>query len=79
MRKVGDKIKIRSKEWIESQDKDVFNIFMAGPIAMVEPQFKYSGKEATIVRVNDYIIILDIDDGKWLWSDEMFEPEVNNG
>ena len=77
MRKAGDKVKIRSLEWIKSQNKDIFNIFMAGPVAMVEPQFKYAGMVATITKVNDYVIILDIDDGKWLWSDEMLEEEIN--
>lgn len=77
MRKAGDRVKIRSREWIDEQNKDEFGVFMAGHVAMVEPQFQYAGKEATIIRTNGEIIILDIDDGKWLWSNEMFEEEIN--
>ena len=78
MRKAGDKVKIRSLEWIDAQNRDEFDTFMVGSIAMVEPQFKYAGMEATIIRTNGEIIILDIDDGKWLWSNEMLE-ETKDG
>ena len=77
MRKAGDRVKIRSKEWIDEQNKDGAVFFMAGDIVMVESMFQYAGREATIVRVGDYAIILDIDDGVWLWSDEMFEGGIN--
>lgn len=77
MRNAGDKVKIRSREWIDAQNKDEFGVFMAGNVAMVEPQYKYAGMEATITKVNGEIILLDIDDGKWLWSNEMFEEEIN--
>lgn len=79
MRKAGDRVKIRSKEWIDEQNKDELDTFMAGKVAMVEPMFQYAGREATITHVDDYVLILDIDDGVWLWSEEMLEPEVNNG
>lgn len=77
MRKAGDKVKIRSKEWIDEQNKDEFDTFMVGSIAMVEPQFKYAGMEATIIKVKGDIILLDIDSGNWLWSEEMLEEEIN--
>lgn len=77
MRNAGDKVKIRSIEWINEQNKDYFGAFMAGPIAMVEQQFKYAGMEATITKISGDVMLLDIDNGKWLWSNEMLEEEIN--
>lgn len=77
MHRASDKVKIRSKEWIDSQNKDNFNAFMAGPVAMIGPQFKYAGMDAIITKINGNVILLDVDNGKWMWSEEMLEEEIN--
>lgn len=71
--KVGDKVKIREDLEIDRRyNKCLF----------IEDMEKYKGKIATITRVtttrhdnfgkiSDYDI--DIDDGDWCWTDDMFE------
>lgn len=75
MYKVGDKVKIREDLEIDRRyNKCLF----------IEDMEKYKGKIATITRVtttqhdnfgkiSDYDI--DIDDGDWCWTDDMFEDE----
>lgn len=75
--KVGDRVRIKSKAWYEDNKDDDF-----GEITTVEPVFvsgmsKYCGRIATIVKIckgNAYYI--DIDSGRYYWSDEMFEETL---
>ena len=66
--RIGDKVKIRSSEWLE---------FNGGFIFFTFPMFKYCGKEATIVNVSSKcginLYTLDIDDGEHYWQNFMFE------
>ena len=80
--RVGDKVHIKSKEWYNNfsdcygciSDEIVsfgFNIYMSrrcgmvGTITNVQSAI-YHGKE-----INEYR--LDIDNGEWKWSEDMFE------
>lgn len=89
MRKVGDKVKIRSKEWIDAQPKSGAwggSIVFEKDIMLPE-MFRLAGMEATItdvreaelygVEYQEYSIDIDGHDNSWL--DEMFEPEEVNG
>lgn len=70
--KVGDKVRIKSKEWYEENrntygdvdnDSAVFNSSMA----------KYCGKEATIICIKTDEYYIDIDGRTWKWVDWMFD------
>ena len=71
--KVGDKVRIKSKDWYE-KNRDysgyiwlqlaVFNYLMA----------KHCGEIATITEIwEDSIYNIDIDKYNFSWTDEMFE------
>lgn len=68
---VGDKVRIR---------EDLSPMQDYGRITYVRPMNKYRGCNATIVGKGTISYHLDIDDGKWNWSAEMFCPsKVFNG
>lgn len=64
--KVGDKVRIKPKEWFERK-------------GCPEDLAEYSGKSATVVHVNDFhgYYELDIDDRRYRWSEYMFEKETD--
>jgi hypothetical protein len=72
-------VRIRPKEWIDKQDKDIGGsidrpmksaVFSSGMSI-------YAGKTAEITRINNNCCKLDIDDGSWIWQDWMFDPDYN--
>lgn len=71
--KVGDKVKIKSKEWYNAnKDKD-------GDITKLSPTFvesmaAFCGCIATVRHVNKTYCYLDIDRGDFGWSFEALEP-----
>lgn len=75
--KVGDKVRIKSKDWYEkNKDEDgyiglpldVFNYLMA----------KHCGEIATITEIlEDSVYKIDIDKFNFNWSDEMFEEDFD--
>jgi hypothetical protein len=69
--KTGDMVRIRSKEWIDAQEKSI-----RGNIhTFVESMFKYAGKIARIMRFEFDGYRLDVDDSDWIWRDFMFDPD----
>lgn len=69
--KPGDLVKIRN-DLIpgEYYGEDIFSSGM----------HQYAGKIATIIGVDtkSYIsYIIDLDNGEWIWTDKMFENEIN--
>jgi len=91
MRKVGDRVKIRSKEWIDAQPKDEYgniiieNSVMGSWIFMIPGMFEFAGQESTITKIVEWMgdpdkrYKIDIDNSNCSWVDEMFEPEEVNG
>ena len=65
--KVGDKVKIR-------EDLIVDNVY--GSDSFAEEMAQYKGKTATITDVYCDKYEIDLDDGDWCWTDEMFEDGV---
>jgi hypothetical protein len=61
--KLGDTITIRN-------DLTIREIY--GTETFENPMHQYCGKTATITRVGEYTYSLDIDNGAWYWTDEMF-------
>lgn len=71
--KVGDKVRIKSKEWYE-ENKDEDGDVQCGETLFVDSMARYCGNTATITSV-DRIYRLDIDES-WEWTDEMFEDST---
>ena len=66
--KVGDKVKIR-------EDLVVDNVY--GVDSFVDEMKKYKGRTAIITGVSDRYQI-DINNGEWFWTDEMFEDDTED-
>lgn len=77
--KVGDKVKIKSKDWYLN-NKDGFGSVHLKKDIFVDSMAVYCGMEAKIVGFDDggdeYII--DIDDREWSWTDEMFDDSTSH-
>lgn len=67
--KVGDKVKIR-------EDLIVGNEYGADDFA--EEMELYKGGIATITDIYNNKYFIDVDDGEWHWTDEMFEDIVKD-
>jgi hypothetical protein len=76
--KVGDTVRIQSQEWVEAQEKDNNGDidFLHAP-TFFSAMFRYAGKIAKIAKVYDSsdCYRLDVDNGKCLWTDQMFDPD----
>lgn len=72
--KIGDKVKIKSINWYNTNKQKYGEIeFANNDTAFVEPMSQYCGKLATITKVNNSTYSIDIDNNKFFWTDEMFE------
>lgn len=73
--KIGDKVRIKSREWYDNNEgKDADGDILCGGIYFDHDMRPYCGKSATITDVAGTYSI-DIDNGKWSWTDEMFEDD----
>lgn len=72
--KVGDKVRIKSKEWYE-KNKNRAGDILCGGMFFVGDMDCYCGKIATITEAN-VTYKIDIDDHEFSWTDEMFEDEA---
>lgn len=75
--KIGDKVKIKSLEWYNSLKKDSDNDVYLEECDnyIAEGMIDYLGKTAIIECVDSNQYWIDLDNGKWRWTDEMFEDE----
>lgn len=71
--KVGDRVRIKSREWYEN-NKNICGDIFCGDTLFLSAMHRYCGNVATITSVGG-IYRLDIDNSKWGWSDEMFEDD----
>lgn len=71
--KVGDKVTIKSLEWYDMNHDGLGEVPLKGDIYFAQEMSKYCGMTATIMEIQIGCYMLDIDKGKWVWSDEMFE------
>jgi hypothetical protein len=83
--KVGDRVRIRSKEWIDTQPKNRFRSIDHGIYCLSIDMQDYAGKDAYITRVNNlgssygggFSYSLSTDDGCYNWESWMFEDKGN--
>lgn len=75
--KVGDKVRIKSREWYE-KNKDENDEIKGNAAYFVSYMAIYCGKTATITEINcaNCIYHIDLDDDEWVWTDGMFEDET---
>lgn len=71
--KVGDKVRVKSKEWWDAQQKDEFYSVQCGENVFTKDMEKYCGLEAEIKFSGKHSYYLDIDNRKYCWTDEMLE------
>lgn len=77
-RKVGSVVRIKSHEWYD-KNKNIYGSFEAGDEVFVLEMSTHCGKLATVTKIlgNKYYC-LDVDEGSYSWTDEMFEDEISN-
>lgn len=71
--KVGDKVRAKSKEWWDAQQKGAFYSVQCGKNVFTRDMVEYCGLEAEIKFSCKYSYSLDIDNRKYCWTDEMLE------
>lgn len=78
---LGQKVVIKSLDWYNSNKNEQTGIVELMTDFFVEDMSEYCGKTATIVAVDgegegSNINRIDLDNGDWNWTYEMFEPEM---
>ena len=79
--KVGDKVRVHTKEWFEKNcNKNCNGNFKHenNDNAVVSDMIKFCGQEVTIDHIDMDNYIISEDDGLWRWQDWMFEDMNNN-
>ena len=67
-------VTIKSLEWYDKNADEYGDIVLDdGNITFILDMSKYCGKIATIINRSNGYYALDIDEGTWDWSNEMFE------
>lgn len=80
---VGDKVRIKSKEWYEANKDSQGNITTLA--SFTQSMAVFCGRKANIVEIDEGTYRLDIDNGRFFWDDEMFEdvqpekPTISTG
>ena len=69
--KVGERVRIRSKEWFDKEFKKLRFIVMGANLT--KEHRTYCGHEATITHAAPWGYRIDIDEGRYFWDDFMFE------
>lgn len=72
--KVGDKVRVKSKDWYD-ENKDIYGNVSVKHYFTTEMS-KWCGKEVIIEEVIDDLYRIKNDENKWSWSDEMFEDGI---
>lgn len=75
--KVGDKVRIKSREWYDKNKGDDGDVDV--PCGFTKEMSDLCGKDAVITLVYKRFYVINIDNGEFRWSDEMFEDsELDN-
>ena len=75
--KEGDTVRIRSKEWMDAQEKnDLGSIVGKEKFVLSIRMMEFAGKPAKItVCCENGSFHLDIDGGRFYWEEWMFDPD----
>ncbi len=74
--KVGDKVRIKSKEWFDNiYGDDAWCKYVNGVPFNME-MAEYCGQLATISHCNGSYYDISIDGNRWAWTDSMFEDKA---
>lgn len=73
--KVGDKVRIKSKEWWDAQPKDVDGDVTCNEECFTREMAEYCGKVATISHIDDGAY--NLKEFEYYWTDEMFDDSYN--
>lgn len=74
--KVGDKVRIKSKEWYDANKKENGAVDESKSLySFVEPMSKYLGMQAHITEIKGESYSIDLDRNRHYWYDWMFEDE----
>ena len=74
--KVGDKVRIKSKEWFDKQPKNKNgNVVKHNSYAFTETMSMFCGLDATIIEVRNTSYDIDVDDEFYNWEDWMLEGD----
>ena len=74
--KVGDKVRIKSKEWFDKQPKNERgSVVKHNSDAFTERMSMFCGLDATITNVRNTCYDIDIDEEFYNWKDWMFEAK----
>jgi hypothetical protein len=78
--KVGDTVRMRSREWIEAQPQKLDGRIdhKSSNYYMSESMARNAGKTARITHVCADCYRIDIDDGFYPWEDWMFDPSYQS-
>ena len=71
--KVGDKVKVKSRQWYDANKDNAGFIGDVGFNSFTTLMAELCGKIATITAVRATSYRIDIDEGYWSWTDGMFE------
>ena len=70
--KVGDKVKVKSLEWYETNKDTNDNVHLSDEYFVSEMSI-YCGKIVTIYKISEPFYFLEEDSDKYCWTDEMFD------
>jgi hypothetical protein len=76
--KAGDTVRIRSKEWMDAQEKDVMGcirISTESGVSIAPMMQRFAGKLAKISDAVNGSYKLYIDNQTFIWTDWMFDPD----
>lgn len=74
--KVGDKVKIKSLNWYNTNKNKDGNVECS--VLFTCPMSQYCGKTAIIIHVGFRSYNINLDNGHFFWTDNMFEENFNN-
>lgn len=77
--KIGDKVKVKSREWYDENKDEYGTVELSGFPDFVKDMAVFCGKKATIRSRISNTYGIDIDNGpRFFWTDEMFEEQPKN-
>ena len=74
-KKIGDKVRVRSREWYEN-NKSYYGDIECGNHMFYREMSDWCGKVVTIINANGNFYHIREDDGIFKWTDEMIECKV---